>query len=592
MRDTHGQRFLLGLTLLTGCASVAAPDDGVPEPEAPSSIVVDDTGFFVDRQIRWSATTIPTITGSITGPGTSITVRRGDAPIAEAVITDGRWTLPIPANTLGVQPAELTFVVRVDESDRASLTRAFAADITPPVMAVLPTSVANELDDIVSFGSDGTVVSHAHIDTSEVTLGGDGCPDVFKHAYLMEANDSNPIRWQFRATDDGVGIDPAATLVRIGTKDGEVFGPWRPVTGSGDRDQLDFEVDALRTIDPFLGEIEAAMVIQIATKDHLDREAVFERCWTHHPLAVPLFVKPAAQAAGHPLALPTNRLESGIVFHNHADLINPGSAGLSVLDYDVFNGTVESAEVTFKLGRPQLFTRRDYVRQSAVEKVRDLDIASRIRCNETDTDPRCETPSHPPKITSTGITVQESPQRYAVRVLKVNADGSLGDEVPCITCDANTGTWMFELGGKLAASEPGARYRVMTVLREVTNLFPSGASGDIDGGPFTETLLRTSQGDFGIVGKLIGNKYTACTKFVIVPVGNTGNTNTFCTQLTDFQHYRALTRIEMAFNQPLFNRPTAAVGPGTTSRATGMLVGARTLPAFSYDTFEALPAGF
>jgi hypothetical protein len=395
------------------------------------------------------------------------------------------------------------------------------------------------------------------------------------------------------ATDDGVGIDPAATLFRIGTKDGEVFGPWRPVTGNGTPEFLVYELALLRSADEFLGTIEAPMVIQLATKDRLDREVVFERCWTHHPLAVPLLATTAQQAANHPLALPTNRLESGLVFHHHAEeLINPGSRGLSILDHELFNGTTERALVTFTVTRPQLFTRRDYVRQSAAQAVRDLDIATRIRCNETDTDVRCETPVHPQRFASTGSTLQESAERFVVRVVKVAADGSLGDDVPCVTCDAIAGVFTFEIDGKLDANARGARYRVMTGVRELTNLFPSGASGDLDGGPFSEALLRTTLGDFGIVGKLIGNKYTACTKFVTVPVGNTGNTNTFCTQLTDFQHYRALTRIEMAFSSPLRVQAAASPSPGVAARSTGRLVNIHELRSFSYDTIESLPAGF
>lgn len=589
MRNTTSQQCLLGFTfVLTACASVQSTPDGEMIDE-PSAITVDDKGFFVDQQVRWSGVASPTVTGTISGPATAVEVRFGTT-IATATVADATWSVTL--DNLAT-PSDVTFVARDESADLASITRTFAIDLTPPVIAAMPTEIANELNDIVSFGADGTISSHLHTTANQTTLGSDGCPDVFKHAYLMDGGDSNPIRWQLRATDDGVGLDAEAALVRIGKKDGSQFSAWQPIAGSGARDLLDFEIDALRTDHAFLGTTEAEMVIQLSTKDRLDREVIFERCWNHHPLAVPLLVKSANQAAGHPLALQTNRLESGFFFHQLAEaMINPDSAGLSMLDYDLFNGSDESAIVTISLNRPRLFTRRDYVRQTAAKTVRDLDTAQRIRCNDDDTNPRCEVPNHPQRFASTGSTLEESPERFVVRVVEIAADGSLGTEVPCITCNANAGVWTFDVAGKTSSSAPGRQYRVMTGVRELTNLFPSGASGDLDDGPFAETTLRTTVGDFGIVGRLIGNKHSGCTKFQNVPIGNTGNSNTFCVQETDFQHYRALTRIEIAFVTPLLNQPAASPAAGVTPRANGTLAAARKLQGFSYDSIEQLPAGF
>ena len=77
-------------------------------------------------------------------------------------------------------------------------------------------------------------------------------------------------------------------------------------------DEVWQRVDVLRSGsagDAFVATTEAAMVIQLAVKDRLDREVTFERCWNNHPLAVPLKVGASAQSTG-PLALATNGLEA------------------------------------------------------------------------------------------------------------------------------------------------------------------------------------------------------------------------------------------------------------------------------------------
>jgi hypothetical protein len=489
----------------------------------------------------------------------------GTQRIAQTTAIGNDWSVAFPPDVLGVIPTDITF-----SSGTASASRKLAIDLTPPVTTALQTTVKNELNDVVTFAADGAIVSHAHVDTNQSVLGGTACVDIFKHAYLMDPGDSNPIHWELRATDDGVGIDPATA--RIGLRDGTTFGPWRPITGVATDGTIDYSINLARSGaagDAFLASTEAPMVIQLAVKDRLDREVTFERCWTNHPLAVPLAAGASSQAVG-PLGLATNGLEVQFFRNLVAELINPGARGLSTMDYDVLNGTDETAFVTFSLTRPALDSRRDYVVQNATKQV----VTTNVRCNENDTDIRCDRPIHPEPDGDEGSTLHESLDHFVVRVFRVQPDGALGTEVACDPCSAAAAKWTFKF-------EKG-RYRVMSGIRDMPTLFPSGAPGDFDNGPFFDFTLPTTSGSFGLSGKLVGS-YSGCTKFQSI------GPNRFCIQRTDFTRYRALKRFEIAFNTPLTNKvasaPTAAIAP----RSLGQLAAPRVLPSFVYDSFETLP---
>jgi hypothetical protein len=573
--------FWLLATTFAACTAQqtgTAPGDagGDDDDDVPAgALTVSDIGFFVDGMVRWTANPSPTVTGTVEEANATIDVFAGTEKIAETKATGTDWSLAFPTGVLGVIPTDITFKTR-----DASASRKLAVDATPPVTAAIPTTVKNEQLDVVTFANDGAIVSHAHVDTDQTTLGGDACADVFKHAYLMDPGDSNPIHWELRASDDGVGIDPASAMVRVGLRDGSSFGPWRPVAGTETEGTIDYSIDVLRSGsagDPFLATTEAPMVIQLAVKDRLDREVTLERCWNNHPLAVPLKLGASAQSVG-PLALATNGLEAQF-FHNVvAELINPGSKGLSTMDYDLFNGTDETAHVTFTLTRPELRSRRDYVKQSAAKTV----VTQHVRCTSEE-DPRCEPPVHPPIVTSIGSTLLETSDHFVVRVFRIQPDGAIGAEIPCAPCNQATAKWTFALDN--------GHYRVMSGLRDMPSLSPSGAPNDADSGPFFDFNMPTTSGTFGLSGKNLSS-HSGCTRVTQVPIGNTGDFTFFCDQRTDFTQYRALSRFEIAFVTNLTNRaasaPTAAMAP----RSVGQLATPRVLPAFIFNSFETLPPAF
>jgi hypothetical protein len=392
------------------CAAVLIACNPVASDPLDEPVTVSDTGLYVDGDLRWSPSATPILSGTVSVPDTVVRVTLGGREVAAVTAKGNEWSLPLPADLIATTPTTLTFSAR-----GASIVRTFVVDTTPVEVSASPTEVKNELHDVITLAGDGTILSQEHVDLEPSVLGGEGCPDVFKHAFLMDPDDSNPLRWQLHASDDGVGFELASALVRIGLRDGSRFGPWRTPTGVGGDAAADFTVDLVRSGDQandLLVSAEGPMVIQFAIQDRLGRESVLERCWTNHPLGVPLFTEPGASApATGGLSLFTHALGEPTDINLMTDLINPGSSGLATMEYDLFNGTDETAFVTSTLNRPALTTQREYVHQSAYLQIRDLDGSSGamlpIPCDGGA--PECEPLANSLHIRTTGSGVIESP---------------------------------------------------------------------------------------------------------------------------------------------------------------------------------------
>ncbi|MBX3155125.1 MAG: hypothetical protein KF773_03925 [Deltaproteobacteria bacterium] len=428
MRSIKGL-FLL-LAPVAACGSVT--DD---EPGPQTKLAIDDAGFVLVGKVRWSADPTPTIVGKIDDPRMAVEVLAGDVPLGTANVAGTAWSFTVPAGTLGLAPTELSFVGRIGRSEQVVVQQPYAIDLTPPVLGVAPSMFSDERADTVTFAPDGTITSHAH---AAATVDLADCPDVFKHAYLMDPKDPNPIRFQLTATDDGVGIDLASARARVGIADGGELGTFFPVEGVTDGATATFQVDALRSGmsgSAFVGTTEGKLVMQLAVKDLLGREVQTERCWINHPLAVPLLVGDAREAVGYPLALASNALATGPFFHLASELINVGSKGLAIMDFDLFNGTDEPAIATFSLERPEPRTRRDYRRGTMLVSSTNLFDEDVIDCALQPA--ACAPLSTVPFLAFAGTNQVESTDRWVVRVVRIATDGQ-EEEVPCTTCDAAT----------------------------------------------------------------------------------------------------------------------------------------------------------
>ncbi|HLL25830.1 MAG TPA: hypothetical protein VK427_27015 [Kofleriaceae bacterium] len=173
----------------------------------------------------------------------------------------------------------------------------------------LPTTMFDERADRIDFSSGEPVHTHTG-DT--VTLGSKECPDVYKHAYLL---DEERPAFGREATPN-----PLAWAVQLKRKDLDATYRVRDDSGSTllDWTQLPTPSDTVSTIDlrrddaPALGEQEGKLTLEVRTVDDAGKETLTSVCWNHHPLAAPLEIGPALPdleglaamtfAAGSPLS--------------------------------------------------------------------------------------------------------------------------------------------------------------------------------------------------------------------------------------------------------------------------------------------------
>lgn len=435
--------------------------------------------------------------------------------------------------------------------------------VIPAALTVGASAVANELFDEISYAADGSILGHAHSASQLVALGAStGCPDVFKHAYLMEPGDANPIRFRFSSAV----IDERTVQIRFRTRDDNSHvGEWRGVEAEPDNDGgFTYTIDALRTDEPFLGETEGPMLLELFAKDDAGNDVDYATCWTHHPLAVPLFATEGAVPT-HSLALSGNRLSSGGIHLMGSEMIESGTKGLSLLDFDLINPTDERVVAKIVVTRPSILVERDYERRNVETSV----VRTQVLCRNDSTDTRCDFTHHPGgslRIDGTAVTMD--PNRFRVRVFEIER-GNIGAEQP-VTGDIATATFQVEL--------PRGRFRVMTGIGAVTELRPV-SPGDLDAGAISDLTLANTV----ITGRQIDG-YRGCGAFQLI------NFENYCVEVHNFAHYRALTKVEIRPSAPVETRVEVSVAPGVSSHAVGPLTQARARSPFVFTTAATLPA--
>src|SRR5690606_29553084 len=120
---------------------------------------------------------------------------------------------------------------------------------------------------------DGTAI----IDLSQGL--GDTCPAVFKHADLLHAMDSNPLRWRFAVRDDLVGVQGMDVAATVQPPDGAA--PVAvPVDAVQAEDALTVDVTASAAEVPALRTTEGRYSLSLRARDALGNEAApLVACW-------------------------------------------------------------------------------------------------------------------------------------------------------------------------------------------------------------------------------------------------------------------------------------------------------------------------
>ena len=231
--------------------------------------------------------------------------------LATALIRD---YLPSAANDTGLGFADVgDYLLRVAGKAPAQLFGEVVPvelDGSPPVVEILPSPVYDESRDRIAFDAARTP-SHVHDTLSTIDLArgfGDTCPLVYKHADLLRAPASNPLRWTVAVRDDLVGVSPADVVAFARPLDAAglgfqlpvdlVEGPVEPpADGIEGGDVYEIAIDSanLSALAAAAGNYE----ISVQVKDRLGNEAApLTGCWQQTVLAAPLWAGPFDVALG------------------------------------------------------------------------------------------------------------------------------------------------------------------------------------------------------------------------------------------------------------------------------------------------------
>jgi hypothetical protein len=206
-------------------------------------------------------------------------------------------------------------------------------DPLAPTLEVLTTSVRDELADDITFTADGVPRAFEH-GGPVVDLGGDGCPVVHKHAYLLRPDHgasetpANALELQFRATATSADLDPdgGAYRVRVLHASGYLT-DWIPAAGA---DGL-FTAALDRDVVPDLTSVGGPFEIEMRARDLDGRQVTTSRCVDLRPIAGPIHV-------GQPQGMP----RFSLMYRDPVSRILNGDAAWPVTTLAVDNATPDA----------------------------------------------------------------------------------------------------------------------------------------------------------------------------------------------------------------------------------------------------------
>lgn len=202
-----------------------------------------------------------------------------------------------------------------------------------PVIEVLATVVRDERADAIRFTAGGAPRAFEHVG-APVALGAeDGCPVVYKHAFLLRpghgAEESPENRLELRFRVRAAEADAGAGAYRVRARGAaEPMTDWLPA--ADDDGVLVAALDRERV--PDLVAAGAPLEIELRGRDLAGREAIAVRCIDLRPLAGPLQV-------GQLVAMP----RFSLLYRDPVARILNGEAAWPVARLTVTNGTPDAA---------------------------------------------------------------------------------------------------------------------------------------------------------------------------------------------------------------------------------------------------------
>jgi hypothetical protein len=572
-----------------------------------SRLALDPTGFFVTDE-RWFASESGPVLRGTFEPAADPVIRAfvGTTPIGAAATIDGTsWSLALPDGTITRSDVEI-HVQLVGDGRTTEIVQAFALDDEAPAIEVIDSIFRDERSDAIDFATGEPVHGHAG---PSVVLGARGCPQVAKHAYLLDEAPPahgreltpNPLAWRYRVTERA-GLDLAASTYRVETAAGE---PLLDATAVPEvQPDGDFVIALHRRGThgiAALGDTPGEYRLIVRFVDWAGHAAETSVCWDHVPLAAPLLFEQAGipdrtpGVPGHDMALhslgldpPTQqRIAERLLNRGNALQGIPRSLGASASDIRVTNLTAEPVFLRVSVTPPpSVRVSRQFTLRNAVTNATTVNDS----CDPLTGDPNlCAKPPSTklyPQFDSALITQSAATPGWGIRV--VASSGSDTFLAPCEGCSG----FHYEIPPRVAG-EPPRSFQVMTVVGfvqgavnpvgHVVDLIPVDAArpdvtpeGVADTRPYSDPAITTVRdGVPSSTVRISGKTYaavTGCTKQATIA------NKPFCTERSTIVPYRSLTFAQLSLNGDLATSYATSINPD--------------LPAVVQQTQVVTPAAF
>ncbi|HSK01402.1 MAG TPA: hypothetical protein VK932_09180 [Kofleriaceae bacterium] len=540
--------------------SAAVERQVVIDNTAPE-LALSPAGFLADGATWWTTAAAPALTGTFADANpASVKATVGGTQVT-GTLSGGTWAVTLPAGAIDLAGADVTVTITDRAGNAAARTQRIRRDATPPELSFQPSPVSDEAAEVPAFALDESPI-HSHSGAPIDLAVAGACPAVTKYSYLLraaspphvtEAPGRNPIAYRLVAADDGIGLAGGSTQYRVLRR--EAAGPavvldWTsagPGTPIGTGARL-FDVEVVADLVPGLDTTEGIYDVELRATDRLARTTAASRCFELRLKAPPLHFLGGGPAAGHGLALDSLSLAPGAA-HDRiaARLLNDDATGASLLDQPIVNGTTETVFLTVTVTQPssvtatQAFEIRNHTAISPVT----------IECYvgpDKEWNPACDPmAAFPPGggYSSGPITTTATALTFPVKLFELDGAGAPATEIPCLPpCSPVGSVFKFAVPPR-AAGGPARRFVVMTMIGQVSNLWPKDGNQNA-APPFSDFSIQ-------------GGRYTGRYQFFSSGCGKYGPGMATCQERWQRTQYRALTDARLDFaTQTIARYATAA----------------------------------
>jgi hypothetical protein len=417
----------------------------------------------------------------------------------------------------------------------------------PLTIAALPTQIADERADIVTFFPDP---KHDHVGTS-IKLGEPfSCPEVFKYGYLLAVQPPvgaeltrNPLAFRFHTTG-ALSIE-----YRVRRNDSTLL-DWTPAALDNGDAEVVLHRDGARGVTD-LASSAGRYFIDARARNADDQEVTTSSCWEHRPLATPVQVIEfqESQRAG---SLSTFSLAGD---SRISQLVNSGN-GVPVFENQIIHTANEPVVMRISVPTPPGANYSVTIADDIVTTTASDSVTCAISCPSGSTtctpfkskDPRC---GKDPLLADPVEAPQIGSLTPAWRIVVI--DSATGQPAPECTVDGLSATCAL---APRAANDP-RMLGMLLVASGAAPLFPPGGADE-------QTFLG-----LGYTGLPVTEAAVACNK-MITTLGAGGSIFT-CVNVTTFHR---LIAIDDAFVS--FAAPSIVVQTGFSA---GLLAAAPYLPA-------------